>query len=42
MPVAGTVNPMTQFCFAMGIKGSARHILGKNSGPGAMEKGGGY
>jgi len=29
VPVVGEMDPMGQFCFAMEIRGSARHIFGK-------------
>ena len=38
MPVAGEVNLMTQFCFVMEIRGSARLILGSKDEPRGIEE----
>ena len=38
VPVVGKVNPVTQFCFAMGAPESAKHILGNSDEPPGIEE----
>jgi len=39
MPVVREANPITQFCFATGIRELARHLLGNKDEPKEVEEG---
>ena len=38
MPVVGEMNPITESCFAMEIRGSGKHILGNVNEPRRIEE----